>query len=79
LEKTVDLDAADEEVQAAPAAPLRHGFLPIVTNWFDRVFISIYILVALELLWMRFLEQWIPLVAAHVIGLTLAVLIVWKG
>ena len=52
----VDLEAVDEEAQLAAAAPVRHGFLPIVTNWFDRLFIAIYIGVALELLWMRFLE-----------------------
>ena len=53
---TIDLDAADEEAQAAAARAARRGFLPIQTNWFDRVFISIYIAVALILLWMRFLE-----------------------
>lgn len=76
---TVDLDAADEEAQAAARA-VRGGFLPIKTNWFDRLFISIYIGVALELLWMRFLEPGgIPLWLCHILVLGLAVLIIRKG
>jgi len=59
--------------------PARRGFLPIVTNWFDRLFIGIYLFVALELLWMRFLEQSIPLAVCHVLAIALAALIVWKG
>ena len=43
LEQLVDLDAADEEAQLVAAKPARRGFLPIQTNWFDRLFISIYI------------------------------------
>ncbi|WP_279478875.1 DUF2160 family membrane protein [Aureimonas sp. SK2] len=78
MDKTVDLDAADEEASAKPA-PERHGFLPIATNWFDRLFIGIYLFVALELLWMRFLEQAIPLTVCHVIAIALGALIVWKG
>ena len=78
MDKTVDLDAADEEAAAKPA-PERHGFLPITTNWFDRLFIGIYLFVALELLWMRFLEQSIPLTVCHVLAIALGALIVWKG
>ena len=41
-------------------APIEHagrkGFLPIKTNTFDRVFISVVIFVAVHLLWMRFIE-----------------------
>lgn len=75
----VDLDAADDEAQAA-ARTARGGFLPIKTNWFDRLFISIYIGVALELLWMRFLEPGgIPLWLCHILVLGLAVLIIRKG
>lgn len=78
MDKTVDLDAADEEAATKPP-PERHGFLPITTNWFDRLFIGIYLFVALELLWMRFLEQAIPLTVCHVIAIALGALIVWKG
>ncbi|MDG3577779.1 DUF2160 family membrane protein [Rhizobium sp. YJ-22] len=67
-----------EEETPAPRGP-KHGFLPIVTNWFDRLFIGIYLFVALELLWMRFLEQSIPLTVCHVLAIALGALIVWKG
>ena len=74
-----DIDRADEEAETLTAVTERTGFLPIVTNWFDRVFVGIYLFVALELLWMRFMEQWIPLVVCHVLALALAALIVWRG
>lgn len=77
---TLDLDAADEEAQVAQARLPRRGFLPIQTNWFDRLFISIYIGVALELLWMRFLEpNGVPLWICHILVLALAVVIIRKG
>lgn len=63
----------------APRPAERPGFLPIVTNWFDRLFIGICLFVALELFWMRFLEQSIPLAVCHVLALALGALIVWKG
>lgn len=76
----LDLDAADEEAQAVAARRPRRGFLPIKTNWFDRLFISIYIGVALELLWMRFLEPGgIPLWLCHVFVLALGVVIIRRG
>lgn len=77
---TLDLDAADEEAQAAAARGPRSGFLPIQTNWFDRLFIAIYIGVALELLWMRFLEPGgVPLWICHILVLAIAVVTVRKG
>ncbi|MEZ2128826.1 MULTISPECIES: DUF2160 family membrane protein [unclassified Sinorhizobium] len=56
------------------------GFLPIETNWFDRLFISVVIWVALSLLWMRFLEPlglsvWIAVALSVVIG----AYIIWRG
>ena len=59
--------------------PERRGFLPINANNFDRVFISIMILVALHLLWMRFLEAFLPIEIATIISIVLSVLIIWKG
>jgi predicted small integral membrane protein len=79
LAPLIDLDAADEEAQAVAARPARRGFLPIRTNWFDRLFISIYIGVALELLWMRFLEQALPLWICHVLVIALGALIIRRG
>lgn len=75
----IDLDTVDEEAQAAQAAPARRGFLPIATNWFDRLFITIYIGVAMELFWMRFLEQALPLWICHILVLALGVIIIRRG
>jgi predicted small integral membrane protein len=66
------------------AAPIEHkgrkGFLPFPTNAFDRVFISIYLFVALSLLWMRFIEPHGPSVWwAVAISVVLGVVIVRKG
>ena len=75
---------ADTKV-AAPkiVAPVEHkgrrGFLPITTNTFDRVFISVILFIGISLLWMRFLEAMIPLWVSTVLCLMLAILIVRKG
>lgn len=56
------------------------GFLPIETNWFDRLFISVVIWIAMSLLWFRFIE---PLGASiwisNLIALALAAVIIRKG
>lgn len=57
----------------------RRGFLPIETNWFDRVFISVVIFIGGGLLWMRFLEWVLPLWLWAVIAVALAVYIIRKG
>ena len=76
----IDLDQADEEAQAAEARRPRTGFLPIATNWFDRLFISMYIAVALILLWMRFLEPaGVPIWLCYIIVVALGVFIVRRG
>lgn len=56
------------------------GFLPIETNWFDRLFISVVIWVALSLFWLRFLEPlglsiWI----CTAISVALAAFIIRRG
>ena len=53
--------------------------MPIVTNWFDRLFISVVIWVALSLFWMRRVEPTLPLWVSNIIALTLAVVIIRKG
>ena len=64
-------------------APVEHrgrqGFLPIETNAFDRVFISVVCLVAIHLLWMRFIEAFLPLWIATILTLILAVIIIRRG
>lgn len=65
------------------APPVQHtgrrGFLPFKTNTFDRVFISVICFVAISLLWMRFIEAYIPIIGAVIISLILAVIIIRKG
>ena len=61
----------------AVQAPVEHkkgrkGFLPIETNMFDRISISVYLFVAICLLWMRFIE---PLGPSVIIGALLCVLL----
>jgi predicted small integral membrane protein len=55
------------------------GFLPIKTNTFDRVFISVVLFIAIELLWMRFLEFALPLWVATVVSVLLGQWIIRKG
>jgi predicted small integral membrane protein len=57
----------------------KQGFLPITTNWFDRFFISVVLYVAIHLLWMRFVEAYLPLNLATVGTILLAIWIMWKG
>ena len=55
------------------------GFLRIKTNLFDRVFISVMIFVGLHLIWVRFLEQYLPLSVATLISIVLGFVIVKWG
>lgn len=61
-------------------ADKRPGFLPIETNWFDRLFISVVLWVALSLLWLRFLEPLgLPIWICVAISVVLAVVIIRRG
>lgn len=76
----VKTKSAHKEGEAPPNAVQNKGFLPIETNWFDRLFISLVIWVALSLLWFRLVEPsgysiWI----SNIIALGLAVIILRKG
>lgn len=56
----------------------RKGFLPIPTNWFDRLFIGVIGHVALNLLWLRFLEASVPLLVGTLLGLLwIVVVMIW--
>lgn len=57
----------------------RRGFLPFDTNPFDRVFVSLLLMVAVHLLWMRFLAEYITLTVATVLMLIVTVIIVARG
>lgn len=75
---------AEPSVIKAPVESVRRrGFLPIETNTFDRVFISVILFVAINLLWMRFVEPHLALpnnlLIAVAISVALGVYIVRKG
>ena len=58
----------------------RRGFLPIETNAFDRVFISVVCFVAISLLWLRFVEPLgLPLWISTIISVLLGIVIVRYG
>jgi predicted small integral membrane protein len=65
-------------------APVQHkgrkGFLPIPTNRFDRIFISVVLFIAISLLWMRFVEPLgVPLWISTVLCILLGIWIVRNG
>lgn len=69
-----------EEPTTANLSPEKSGFLPIETNWFDRLFISVVIWVAISLFWFRFIEPLGPSIwLSNAIAFGLAVWIVRKG
>lgn len=68
-----------EEISAPVEVTGRKGFLPIPTNWFDRLFIGLIGHVALNLLWMRFLEQSLPLLIATILGIVWIVVVMRWG
>jgi len=55
------------------------GFLPIEANIFDRIFIGIALFIAIHLLWMRFVETYVPLGVATALSLVLTIVIVKWG
>ena len=56
------------------------GFLPIETNWFDRLFISVVAGALKTLLWMRFIEPFgLSVWFAAAISAVLGAYIIWKG
>ena len=74
-----DTNAGSQKVVAPVLHKGRRGFLPISTNTFDRVFISVILFIGISLLWMRFLEWAIPLWVSTVLCFVLAVIIIRKG
>ena len=58
---------------------ISRGFLPIKTNWFDRLFIGVISFVALQLIWMRFVEQFASINISIGIGILWIIYVIWKG
>ena len=57
----------------------KRGFIPINTNWFDRLFIGVISYVALQLFWMRFLESFLSINVGIVLGIAWIIYVIWKG
>ncbi len=57
----------------------KRGFIPINTNWFDRLFIGVISYIAFQLFWMRFLESIVSLNFAIGIGILWIIYVIWKG
>ena len=55
------------------------GFLPIKTNWFDRLFIGVISFIAIQLVWMRFIESFLSINFSITLGIVLLIYIIWKG
>ena len=55
------------------------GFLPIKTNWFDRLFIGTISYVAIQLFWMRFIEIYASINIAIILGVFWIIYVIWKG
>ncbi len=75
-------ELAEREAADAPAALVppvrksgRKGFLPFTTNLWDRFFISMVCLVAIHLLWLRFIEQPLQRILPHPFALLVATVI----
>ncbi len=69
----------EEESESQFDAP-KSGFLPIETNAFDRLFISVVIWIAMSLFWFRFLEPMgLSIWICNAIAVGLAFFIIKKG
>tara|TARA_B100000963_G_scaffold318019_1_gene298824 strand:- start:3259 stop:3438 length:180 start_codon:yes stop_codon:yes gene_type:complete len=57
----------------------KKGFIPLKTNWFDRLFIGVISYVALQLFWIRFIESFLSLNISIGIGIAWIILVIWRG
>ncbi|RZO90026.1 MAG: hypothetical protein EVA57_00840 [alpha proteobacterium HIMB59] len=57
----------------------KKGFIPLNTNWFDRLFIGVISYVALQLFWMRFIESFASINFSIGIGIVWIAFVIWKG
>jgi len=71
--------ASNTEPEQPKKAARKQGFLPINTNTFDRVFLSLTVFIAINLLWFRFAEAYLSIHIATAITLVLAFIIIRWG
>ena len=50
---------------------MKKGFLPIKTNWFDRLFISVITFIGIQFIWMRFVEEFAAIEVSMILDLSL--------
>jgi predicted small integral membrane protein len=55
------------------------GFLPWPTSWGDRFFVSLLIFFLISLLWLKFVEPFIPIYGALVLGLIIGFFFIKYG
>ena len=71
---------ANETIIEAPVTREdRRGFLPLHTTTFDRYVISVLIFVALSLIWLRFIEAFLPIWIVPILSILIGIVIVRKG
>lgn len=58
---------------------LRRGFLPWHTTWGDRFFVSLLVFFLIALLWLKFVDPYIPIYGALVLGLVIGFFIIKYG
>ena len=58
---------------------MKRGFLPIKTNWFDRLFIGVIAFIALQFFWMRFIEEFASIEISMFMGTVIGICIILRG
>ena len=57
----------------------KKGFIPLNTNWFDRLFIGVISFIALQLFWMRFIENFVSINFSIGMCIVWIAFVIWKG
>jgi predicted small integral membrane protein len=57
----------------------RRGFLPWPTSWGDRFFVSLLVFFLISLLWLKFVEPFLPMYVVLILGLIIGFIIIKWG
>ncbi|MEE9474074.1 MAG: DUF2160 family membrane protein [Candidatus Hydrothermarchaeaceae archaeon] len=57
----------------------RRGFLPWTTTWGDRFFVSLLTFFLISLLWLKFIEPFLPIYGALILGIIIGIIVVKYG
>jgi predicted small integral membrane protein len=58
---------------------VKGGFLPWPTSWGDRFFVSLLVFFLISLLWLKFVEPFLPIYVALALGLIIGFIIIKWG